>query len=159
MHQPIKKRLEEYFSGTADAATEHEIEEHLANCADCRKAVEKMRGQSVMIRTLRPPEESDPSPGFYARVIERIESQRVPSLWELFLDPAFGRRLVYALMTLFVLLGTLLVTGGGPAATTSAAGYYSPETFLAEKPVAPYIGVDPEHDREVVLVNLASYED
>ena len=44
------------------------------------------------------------SPGFYARVLARIEAEAAaPSIWNFFLEP-FGRRLVYASLALATLL-------------------------------------------------------
>ena len=44
------------------------------------------------------------SPGFYARVLARIDAEgTVPSIWNFFLEP-FGRRLVYASLALATLL-------------------------------------------------------
>ena len=158
MHQPIKERLEEYLSGMVDSESEQEIERHLASCGQCRRAVADMRQQSEMFQLLCAGEEADPAPGFYARVLDRVENQRVPSIWELFLEPAFCRRLSYIAATVVLILGTLIVTGGSSDAVRPAY-YASPETLLAAEPVSQYIGDDLEHDREVVLVNLATYED
>jgi hypothetical protein len=117
-----------------------------------------MRRQAEFIQGLRPAGEAEPSPGFYARVLDRIELQRVPSIWELFLEPVFGRRLVYASVTLALILGTLVVTSGTrPTATPAYSNYYSPEAILAAEPVSQYMGDDIEHDRSVVFVNLATY--
>jgi predicted anti-sigma-YlaC factor YlaD len=158
MHQPIKERLEEYLGGMEDSIAEQEIEDHLASCPQCRRAVNAMRRQAEFIQGLRPAGEAEPSPGFYARVLDRIELQRVPSIWELFLEPVFGRRLVYASVTLALILGTLVVTSGTrPTATPAYSNYYSPEAILAAEPVSQYMGDDIEHDRSVVFVNLATY--
>ena len=87
MHQPIKDSLEEYLSGMVDTATEKAIEEHLASCEHCRQAVAAMRGQSKLLKVLCAGEEADAAPGFYARVMDRIEAGRIPSIWELLLEP------------------------------------------------------------------------
>ncbi len=157
MHQPIKDRLEDYLSGMADSASRQKIDEHLETCEHCRRAVEAMRQQSALLQALRPKDEADLAPGFYARVLDRIESQRIPSVWEVLREPAFGRRLAYASLSLLVLLGTLIVTSGNQDVVTSAYDYYSPESILATESVSQYIGDDPQHDREVVLVNLATF--
>ena len=156
MHQPIKDRLEEYLSGRMDTGSERDIERHLAMCEPCRSAVTAMRGQSEMFQTLQAGEEADPAPGFYARVLDRIENQRIPSIWELFLEPVFCRRLSYAAAAVVLILGTLFVTGGS-SEPVRPAYYASPESLLAAEPVSQYIGDDLNHDREVVLVNLATY--
>jgi len=158
MHQPIKDSLEEYLSGMVDTATEKAIEEHLASCEHCRQAVAAMRGQSKLLKVLCAGEEADAAPGFYARVMDRIEAGRIPSIWELLLEPVFCRRLSYAALSMILILGTLIVAGGA-SDTARPAGYSAPETIMAAEPVSPYIGDDIEHDREVVLVNLATYRD
>ncbi len=158
MHRPIRERLEEYLSGADDSRQHREVDEHLAACRRCREAVEQMRRQSRLLRTLRSPEEAEPMPGFYARVVERIESQAASSFWGLFLEPAFARRLAYASLALLVVLSALIISGLNQDMTTVAAEPYTPEIILAEEPVSPYIGDDIQRDREVVLVNLATYQ-
>ena len=158
MHQPIKDCLEGYLSGMEDPDSVREIEEHLASCARCRRVVEQMRHQSELLKVLRAPEEVSPTPGFYAKVVERIESQRIPSVWAAFLEPAFAKRLAYASFALLLVLGTLMIAGLSEPAITASDHPYSPEVILAEKPVSPHIGDDVQHDRDVVLVNLATFE-
>lgn len=158
MHQPIKERLEDYLSGMVDSESGQEIERHLESCDECRRELDEMMSQAGLLRTLRSDEDLEPAPGFYARVLDRIESQRVPTVWELFLEPAFGRRLAYASLTLMLLLGTLIVAGGGQDVAAPAHYSFSPESILAKEPVSQYMGDDPQHDRQVILVNLATYE-
>ena len=57
------------------------------------------------------------APGFYARVLARIDAQAPPpSIWNFFLEP-FGRRLVYASLALALLFVPLMLTVAyvGPA--------------------------------------------
>jgi anti-sigma factor RsiW len=149
----MRERLEEYLSGRLSGAALREAEDHLAACQACRRRIEEMRRHSQWLRTLRAAGETDPAPGFYARVLDRIESQRSPSVWSLFLEPAFARRLAYASLALLLVLGSLIVAGTPPDPVA-----YSPDVIMSEKPVAQFIGDDEERDREVVLVNLATYE-
>lgn len=154
MHQPIRERLEEYLSGTEEAGGVRGIESHLSGCRECRREIEGMRRQAALLRVLRPEAELDPAPGFYARVMDRIESQRSASIWSLLLEPVFAKRLAYASLALLVLLGTLaLSVGTEPVIAPSAA-----EVVLVEDPIGPPLGVDPAQDRDVVLVNLATYQ-
>lgn len=148
MHKPIEEGLEDFLRGQGNAA----FVSHLEACPECREVVERMSEQAQWVRFLRPAEEVRPAPGFYARVMSRVESRTRPSVWALLLDPAFGRRLMYASMTLVVLLGTYLITTEAyqaPVATTTA------ERYLAEK--QPAVGDNPQQDRDVVLVRLATY--
>ena len=93
MHQPIRENLEEYLSGMEDAGIVHEIEAHLASCEQCRRVMEQMRRQSELLKVLHPRTETEPAPGFYARVIDRIEALRPVSVWSIFLEPGFSRKI------------------------------------------------------------------
>ena len=153
MHQLIRERLEEYLSGMKDTGRVREIEDHLATCEQCRQAVDDMRRQSELLKVLRSPAEMEPAPGFYARVIDRIESQKTTSVWDALLEPALARRIAYASLTLLVLLGTLAVSVDREEDMVAS----SPEMILAEEPIMPPFGVDQQRDRDVVLVNLTTY--
>jgi hypothetical protein len=71
-----------------------------------------MQEQALLLRELRPPggAEPEPQPGFYARVMERIEAEGPISIWNLFVESAFGRRIAVASMALALLLGVYLVS-------------------------------------------------
>lgn len=153
MHEPVKQRLEEYLDG----GEVPEIEEHLRNCQPCREEVEAMRAQSLLFRALRPPRSVEPEPAFYTRLIHRIETQSVPSVWSLFGESLFAKRLVYASAMLVFLLGTAFISStssddGLPAGTPEVilAGHAAPEPVSME---------DQQRDREVILANLASWGD
>lgn len=154
MHQPIRERLEEYLDGMIDAGGVREIEDHLASCKQCRNAVDEMRRQSELLKILCPPAEMEPAPGFYARVIDRIESQKTPSVWNALMEPALAKRIAYASLTLLVLMGTLAVSVDREEDMVAS----SPEIIMSEEPVMPPFGIDQQRDRDVVLVNLATYE-
>ncbi|MBI4874955.1 MAG: hypothetical protein HY822_10025 [Acidobacteria bacterium] len=148
MHKPIEEGLEDFLRGNGSAA----FVSHLDSCPECREDAGRMREQAQWVRLLRAEEELSPAPGFCARVMSRIEAQTRPPVWALLLDPAFGRRLMYASLTLVVLLGTYLVTTEtypAPVASTAA------ERYLAEQ--QPAVGANPQQDRDVVLVRLAMY--
>ncbi len=110
---------------------------------------------SSMLHTLRVEEQIAPHPGFYARVSARIESQTKPSLWDLLLDPIFGRRLVYATTILVVLLSGFLMFSPGDMLQVASA----PERLLVESPSNAVMqsNEDVDHDRNVVLVDMVSY--
>ncbi len=151
MHEPVVEGLEEYLAGEARGVRLAAIEQHLAGCADCRGAVEALRAQQQLLRELRTPVVTGPAPGFYARVMERIEAQRTRSIWSIFLEPAFSRRLSYASLALLVALSAAVWSGGGEAVVDEG----NPMVVIAtELPEAP--GLDPGHDRSVVLTHLVS---
>jgi anti-sigma factor RsiW len=153
MHEPVAGRLEDYLLGEADNS---EANEHLENCESCRKELEAMRRQSALFGALKASSEVEPDAGFYGRVMNRIESQAKPSAWSLFGESVFARRLAYASMTLFVLVGTYFVSSH-----ESPDSLRSPEVMLASDEYyesIPVQGNNPQQDREAVLVNLVTYE-
>ncbi len=154
MHRPIQDGLEDYLAGRTDAAKLKSFHEHLAICEPCREQVERLAGQARLIRTLRAPAAADPAPGFYARVIERIEAQRANSLWSIFLEPWMARRIAYASLCLLVLLGSAVLTTGPVADPAMAA---TPVAIMGGEPMPVADGSDPHHDRTVVLTTLAAF--
>jgi anti-sigma factor RsiW len=111
MHDVIRNGLEGYLSRRLAPEGLADFRAHLAGCAECRDAVGAFERQSALIRTLRVPgEELAPAPGFYARVLERIDAQRPVSLWSVFLQPLFARSLALATLALFLFLGSSLLS-------------------------------------------------
>lgn len=107
MHREAGDHIEDILAGKPPAGAR----EHLTACAECREAISAMQDQSTLLRRLRPPADFDaePRPGFYARVMERIEAQGPISIWNLFMESAFGRRVALASLALALLLGVYLV--------------------------------------------------
>jgi len=152
MHQPVTERLEEYLHGSGAFP---DVEEHLDKCVECRKEVNGMRAQAAMLRrALRT--DVDPAPGFYARVMNRIESQARPSVWSLFGESIFAKRLAYASATFLVLVGVVFMSSTQPDQPLASS---DPEVILAGPDrYTPVTMDDGPRDREVVLVNLATYQ-
>ncbi len=150
MHRPARERLEEYLAGRS------EVDSHFDDCEDCHRAADEMADQARMLRLLAANEEIEPTPGFYGRLLDTIETRRNSGLWALFADPGFARRLTYAALTIVVVLGSYFIyTEQGPQFEDS-----NPASFLAADPIGGRpVGTDPQHDREKVLVSLASYQE
>lgn len=99
-------------------------------------------------------------PGFYARVRERIEDQGRVSVWSIFLQPSFGRRLAIASATLALLLGTYLIStepgnpsvASAPAVATDTVNVSASETGAAGDSLQ-------QQRRDAVLVDLASFHE
>lgn len=153
MHDPFVQGLEDHLSGKTQADALARFRAHLDECSECRATVSEFERQARLLRVLRPEEEVEPAPGFYARVRERIEAQSAGSLWSLLLDPFFARKLMYASLTLLVLLGSAVVTSDSHLAIIESVPY----EIMAETTQSPAPGVDPSIDREIVFVNLATY--
>jgi len=144
MHQVILVRLEEYLSGSPSP---REFTAHLESCAECRAEVREMLELSGVLRAVRDPEPFVPSPGFYARVTERIEAQRPRSFWSLFwLEPAFGKRIAFASLMTLAILGSYLIS----RETEYSTGPSSPEVIMAQQAT----GENPD----TMLATLASYQ-
>jgi predicted anti-sigma-YlaC factor YlaD len=153
MHEPVKSRLEEYLRGGARFA---DVDEHLKNCEGCRNEVNAMRAQSELFRAVKAPVNMEPGAGFYARVMNRIETEAKPSPWSLFGESLFAKRLVYASATFLVLLGTFLVSS--TETDNPMAGSAAEMILAGQQDLEPVTMEDPQKDREVVLVNLATFE-
>jgi anti-sigma factor RsiW len=152
MHGPILEGLEEFLSGSGESERMRAFRGHLAECAECRQMVEELQTQAELIRSLRAPEAVELPPGFYARVMDRIEEQSRNSLWSIFMEPLFVKRLVFASLALFVLMASAVWTSD-PAVPLDES---NPVGLMAvEMPHAD--GMDPQRDRDVVFVHLATY--
>jgi anti-sigma factor RsiW len=153
MHEPLKERIEDYLQGGNDLP---DVERHLEQCESCRAEVIEMKKHSELLRLMKAPREWEPSPGFYGRVMNRIETQAKPSIWNIFGESIFAKRLAYASVTFIVLLGTYFVS-----ATSSDQQFAtsSPEVLMSNEPHASEVGTNPQKDREAVLVNLATYQE
>ncbi len=157
MHEPVKAHVEEYLTGSDSLP--RQFTAHLDVCLACQQELAELKMQSAWLQLLRMPAEAEPHPGFYARVIERIDSQRQSSIWSLFLEPAFGRRLAMASAVLAVLMGLYLVSSE-PSGPYVAHEQPSHTVILpGEDEVAPVLGAGPEQDRGAILVNLATYQE
>lgn len=153
MHGPIREKLEELFE--TDTLRE-DVSRHLAACRECAEELRSMKEQAELLHSLRPAEEVEPAAGFYARVVQRIEDTAVRSVWSVFTEGAFGTWLAYASLALALLVGGWLVT------TERHDGHLGSEPVIAhESPSGADMQVkgDQAHQRDVVLVNLASYSD
>jgi len=153
MHQPVREGLEDYLSGKRTQTGA--LEAHLSVCAQCAAEIGELQQQTRLIRTLRA-EAAEPAPGFYARVLERIEQRVKPSVWSILLEPAIGRRIAVASATLALVLGGYLLNSErvyhshAPAAI--AAGATQSAAIVQDSDASP-------QDRDAVLVNLASFRD
>jgi hypothetical protein len=144
MHQPVKDNLEEYLNRHGDREMPGEMAAHLQACLSCVKELEQIEKQSVLLRmSLRA--ECEPRPGFYGRVMDRIDRKADNSIWAVLLRPAFGRRIAIVSGAMVVLLGSYLISSER-SAPAPAQQEISQESTLPQQ-------------RDAVLVNLASYHE
>lgn len=157
MHQVISDHLESYLSGSEKERLPVEFRAHLEACEQCRQSVRQMQEQARRIGVLREAGEVEPRAGFYARVMERVNSQRGDSIWNLFTESAFGRRIALASLVLAVLMGSYLVSN-------DSSGLWAPaqkaQIVTLDEEQAPVVtAATPQESRDAVLVNLASYQE
>ncbi len=150
MHGSIRNNLESLLQGKIP----DDVSQHLSGCRDCADEVSVMREQSDLFRVLRADEEAEPSAGFYARVLQRIEERTKDSIWAFFAYSAFGKRLAFTSLSIAVLLGSYVV------AQEELDGH-----LLAETTVAAQVHYDvpvegnASQQRDAVLQNFAAPHD
>ena len=156
MHKETKERLEELLRGSGAREDLAKCSEHVVSCESCGKEVAEMEAQARMLQLLRSPEDLEPSAGFYARVIERVEARRSATPLYAFVDAAFARRLIFAALTAVIVLGSYLVYSERAPAFSSTG----PIAILAtQTPEQDVLGANPARDRETLLLTLASYQE
>jgi hypothetical protein len=153
MHRLIQDHLEEVLAESTGEG-ESPVAAHLAECSECREEVSILRGHAAMLRALRPPktiaEELAPRPGFYARVMERIEAQRPIDIWQLFFDSAFGRRVAIFSMALALIFSLYLF---------SSERLAQPVTVTLEDHPGMTLSKAGLPDKDTVLVDLVTYRE
>jgi len=171
MHRHVREHLEEVLADRGSSKSSGEAGTHLAECRECSDEVNAMRGHAALLREWRAPEkeEAEPRPGFYARVLERIEAEGPASIWNLFFESTFGRRLAIASLALAALLGVGLIS-------TEWLSNQGTETAVETRPFAQELrgqvvvgedqpgvvltgAVDSAPDQDSVLVNLVTYRE
>jgi len=154
MHRLAKERLEAILSASG-LRLPAELEQHLAGCPECREELKCFQEHSRCLQSLRLAEEAQPRPGFCARVTDRIETQQRASVWSALLEPAFARRLVVATLALTLMLGSLVAF----QEVDDTFGAPPPEAVMAIEDHPPSLGLDPQRDRQTMLVTLATYRE
>ena len=169
MHRIIRDHLEQVL-GERPPALDHPAGKHLAECGECREAVAAMREQAAMLRQWRVTnaERVEPRPGFYARVLERIEAQTPASVFTLFFDSLFGRRIAMASLAMALLLGVYVISSEQMADPQIASMDALPQaTLVSDMPQDfPVLSDDSQPrlvrgtpDQAAVLVNLVTYRE
>ena len=169
MHRLIQDHLEEVLAGKR-FGPDHPAGKHLQQCGECRDEVAAMQEHAGLLREWRVPAEAEPRPGFYARVIDRIETQGAGSVWGLFFESAFSRRIAFASLALALLMGVYLVsTEQTEEQEFQVAGDVDPVLMVSDLPgqLPPAIpAYDPRGvmltglpDQDAVLVNLVTYRE
>ncbi len=151
MHGPVRDKLEELLQADSGQVG---LTEHLAACGECSSELTGMRLHAAQLTSLRAAEVSEPTAGFYARVLQRIEECEVDSFWSFFLDTTMNRRLAVASLTIALALGgyvALQQNSGRGMATSSLVALNAGVHYDA-----PVMGT-PAQQRDAVLENFAEH--
>lgn len=180
MHREIRDRVEDVLTGPqpvsrlaqfAERSNGDTAREHLAECDECQGEMRAMQEQSALLRELRAPEDfaADLRPGFYARVMERIEAEGPISIWNLFIESAFGRRIAVASLALALLVGVYVVTAersaDDPMIALQSPQATTDQTIVAgeDAPAREITRVDQsqtdQSSEDAVLANLVTYRE
>jgi hypothetical protein len=112
-----------------------------------------MKEQAEALHQLRAPEEVEPAPGFYARVLQRIEERAKESIWAGFIYSTFAKRLTLASLALALLLGTFVISEETRDGHLAGDGVIAQQWHTDER----VIGTQ-QQQRDAVLVNIASHQ-
>ena len=158
MHRLVRDHIEDIVAGVESAS----VTEHLKACDECRSDVTAMRAHSAALRELRAPDDAEPRPGFYARVMERIEAQGPASIWNLFIESAFGRRIAVASLALALLLGVYVISSERAADQPIVAGQQAQPAFVVGEDAPGRVITQMsgnQSSNDDVLVNLVTYQE
>lgn len=147
MHGSIRERLEDLLTSERPAG-ERDLSDHLASCSECVGELNAMQSQAAMLQSLRAPEELEPAPGFYARVMQRIEERTRETIWGALIGSPVFSRVAYASLTLALVLGSYVI------ASETRDGHLM--AGIAAHHDAPVVG-DIAQQRDAVLENFASH--
>jgi len=153
MHGSIRDQLENLLAAGEPATGQTEVGAHLAHCPECSSELKLMREQSSILRSMRAGEEMEPLPGFYARVLQRIEDRAKASIWAGFLRSPLRTRFAYASLSLALLLGMYVFVEERADLDPHAQAVIAQQSNSAES-----VFGDQNQQRDAVLVNFASYE-
>lgn len=152
MHGSMRDDLEDLLASRGAAGEQHGAVKHLSSCAECASELASMKTQSELLKLLRAPEGIEPDPGFYVRVLQRIERRAKDSIWAAFIYSPFAKRLMYASLTLAVMLGTYVVT------QENQDGHFGGESIVAQQlHDDPLVVGSQAQQRDAVLANFASH--
>ncbi|HEX4772070.1 MAG TPA: hypothetical protein VH351_14640 [Bryobacteraceae bacterium] len=150
MHGFIRNRLEDLLSAERPIAEKDDHADHIGSCSECASELEMFKAQGQMLRMLRAPEGLEPTPGFYARVLQRIEGRAKESIWASLIYSPVSSRIAYVSLTLALVAGSYFI------AAETREGHVRNGMVAQAHYDAPVTGSVAEQ-RDAVLENFASH--
>ena len=161
MHGPIRDGLEELLERGNLQVAGGKLADHLNHCDECSSELDAMREQSVRLGGLRAQETVEPSAGFYARVLQRIEERTNDSIWALFIESPFSKRLAVASLTIAIALGSYVIREENRERQPHIGGLLAADYLPSQTSGLHYdvlvMGSQSEQ-RDAVLVNFAEHK-
>ncbi len=155
MHGSVRGELENLLAAKPSAEVRN-VGDHVANCSECASEIDAMLMQAAILRTLKVPVEIEPGPGFYARVLQRIEEGARRSIWWVFVYSPIGKRLAYASLALSVVLGSYVIAAESSDGHLTHSSSYAPKVVNSGHYDPVVIG-SAEQQRTAVLANFVSH--
>jgi hypothetical protein len=152
MHGSVRDGLEDLLAAKPSAGAHETAKGHLNGCPECLAELEDFRKQSELLRSLKAPEDLEPGPGFYARVLQRIEQGARKSIWWVFVYSPVGKRLAYVSLATAVVLGSYVVA----QESRDGSLHLGSSAPMVAHYDAPVVG-SADQQREAVLENFASH--
>ena len=155
MHIWNKFRIEEFLNGEIQPGARREMENHLTDCAACRRDLLDAQKAKEYLSWLRVDEMPPvPSADFYAKVRQSIEKKEADG-WLSSLAVTFRPRLVYPLAFAVLMLAAWRITLPAQAMD---------ELFLVDAVIAqfsdlPTLDAGQLSSNEMVMQNLAGIEE
>lgn len=172
--KPLEDGLEGILERGKLPVADTELGRFLCTHPEAKQEVADMLEISRLIQEnfrVVPEQEEDltPSPGFYARVMMRIEAEAAQqSFWSIFLDPSFTRRLAFASGLFALLMASILLLE--PAMEPEAQFAQAPMMQSVDEPLLGAVLVsnddglplvessDAEEARGSALMQLTTYD-
>jgi predicted anti-sigma-YlaC factor YlaD len=105
--------LDAYVEGSVQPGARARIDEHLAECRDCRELLDELR---VIDALLLQPRRVEPAPNFTFAVMAEVRSMPCPLVTRVPTLPMFGAYLAFA----WIAIGAWFLIGGAAARATPA---------------------------------------
>ncbi len=154
MDRFLRENLEAYLAGQLGQSDRREFDARMAARPNDRAMVQKMAHLSQEFELFDLPEEAapGPSPSFCAQVLQRIEEEARPAVWDWLLQPLVVRRVAYVAVAWILALvsGSVTQSAANPAVDQLA------RSVLAEAPESEYycnvrMGCDIDVNRSSML--------
>jgi len=150
MHGLVRNRLEDLLAATQSIAGPEDHADHIGSCSECASELEVFKMHGQMLKMLRAPDEMEPAPGFYARVLQRIEERAKESIWASLLYSPISSRIAYVSLTLALVAGSYVI------ASETRDGHLGNRIVAQAHYDAPVTGSVAEQ-RDAVLENFAAH--